>query len=63
MLLRENLEKFDLIFSSHHGFMKRSCLANLLEFMAYLRYYVDKGLPVDTNVRHVKFWEGLMSGG
>ena len=43
-----HLEKFELIKSSQHGFIKgRSCLTNLLDFFNEITRLLDSGKPVD----------------
>ena len=44
----DHLNKFKIIKESQHGFVKnRSCLTNLLEFLAFVSENVDQGSPVD----------------
>ena len=46
--LTVHLDRFKLINSTQHGFMrKKSCLTNLLVFLEYVCKAVDKGEPVD----------------
>jgi hypothetical protein len=41
------LRKYNIIRDTQHGYAKRSCLTNFLEFLEYVSDYVNQGLPVD----------------
>jgi len=43
----DHVKKYKLIKESQHGFKKRSCLANLLEFLKIVTNYIDQGYPTD----------------
>ena len=43
----EHVKEYKLIKESQHGFLKRSCLTNLLDFLEFVTNYIDQGYPID----------------